>query len=65
MHLKTMSAKWQPFCPGGDELIGQDQVYTGAGFWQCRRHLERCTNPGVPTSLDTLTHWSLGDLDTF
>ena len=20
MHLKTPSAKWQPFCPGGDEL---------------------------------------------
>ena len=21
MHLKTSSAKWRPFCPGGDELI--------------------------------------------
>ena len=21
MHLKVSSAKWQPFCPGGDELI--------------------------------------------
>ena len=21
MHLKISSAKWQPFCPGGDELI--------------------------------------------
>ena len=20
MHLKVSSAKWQPFCPGGDEL---------------------------------------------
>ena len=20
MHLKMVSAKWQPFCPGGDEL---------------------------------------------
>ena len=20
MHLKTSSAKWRPFCPGGDEL---------------------------------------------
>ena len=20
MHLKISSAKWQPFCPGGDEL---------------------------------------------
>ena len=23
MYLKTSSAKWQPFCPGGDELIKQ------------------------------------------
>ena len=22
MHLKIKSGKWQPFCPGGDELIG-------------------------------------------
>ena len=21
MHLKMSSAKWRPFCPGGDELI--------------------------------------------
>ena len=23
MHLKISSVKWQPFCPGGDELIVQ------------------------------------------
>ena len=25
MHLKMSSAKWRPFCPGGDELISADQ----------------------------------------
>ena len=23
MHLNMSAAKWRPFCPGGDELIGQ------------------------------------------
>ena len=25
MQLKTSSAKWQPFCPGGDELAGTNK----------------------------------------
>ena len=24
MHLKVSSAKWRPYCPGGDELTGPD-----------------------------------------
>ena len=26
MHLKTLSAKWWPFCPGGDELHYSDDI---------------------------------------
>ena len=31
MHLKLSSAKWRPFCPGGDELfvlLSSTQIYT-------------------------------------
>ena len=40
MHLKRSSAKWRPFCPGGDELIRpsdatlhQRSVNNGSGKW--------------------------------
>ena len=31
MHLKIPSAKWRPFCPGGDELKGY--VTSGGHCW--------------------------------
>ena len=29
MYLKTSSAKWRPFCPGGDELMSQGIINYG------------------------------------
>ena len=26
MHLEMSSAKWRPFCPGGDELKHDDKI---------------------------------------
>ena len=32
MHLKILSAKRRPFCPGGDKLT----IWHGSWFWACR-----------------------------
>ena len=31
MHLKISSAKWPPFCPGGDKFTPSMQIYHGSG----------------------------------
>ena len=31
MHLKMSSAKWRPFCPGGDELMGEIRRWDVSG----------------------------------
>ena len=38
MHLKMLSAKWQPFCPGWDELK-----------WWVSEHYPPCTSPPQET----------------
>ena len=35
MHLKMSSVKWQPFCPGGDELIILPSIFQGCGCVVC------------------------------
>ena len=37
MHLKISSAKWWPFCPGGDEIGLQRQSVLGLGLWHCSK----------------------------
>ena len=40
MHMKTSSAKWRPFCPGGDELM-QRIVQVSTPIYALPAHNER------------------------
>ena len=46
MHLKILSVKWQPFCPGGDKLSYRHGVGEGTG---AKKNLGRysCNNHAI------------------
>ena len=54
MHLKISSAKWQPFCPGGDELTGPKLNSLSVSEPRCSA---RARNPPILRRRGSLKQW--------
>ena len=62
MHLKMSSAKWRPFCPGGDELKCAMYAATNTGMTQHQLDTVMSSNNFLKYRILSFKRWSVTHL---